>query len=266
MRQPPGDASPDRRSLVAVPVRGFPYTPSNFLAMPPEQSLLETSRVVVLPVPYDAATSFRGGAREGPRAIIEASWHMEDYDAELRCEPCGVGIHTLPELEPVMSGPEAMAVRVEATVAPLARGGKLVALLGGDHSLTPGAVKACRATYPDLSVLYLDAHADLREEYQGSRHSHACSALRSLEQCPLTLVGVRSLALEEARLIAERRVPYFPWPASRSASLANDVVTGLSSHVYVSVDLDVLDPSIMPAVGTPEPGGLTWEQLLALLR
>lgn len=248
--QPPGDL----------------FVPGNFLAMPPEQSALETSRIVILPAPYDAATSFRSGARDGPRAIIDASRHLEDYDPELQCEPCQAGIHTLPDLDPLVSGPEAMVNRVAEVIAPLARQGKLVAILGGDHSLTPGAVRAYRRAYPDLSVLYLDAHADLRNEYQGSPQSHACSARRALEQCPVTLVGVRSLATEEARFIAERGLPFFPWPASATQSLPAGVLPTLSSHVYVSVDLDVLDPSLMPAVGTPEPGGMAWDSLLALLR
>ena len=242
------------------------FTPSNFLALGPEQSRLEASRVVVLPVPYDAATSFRSGARDGPRAIIEASRHLEDFDPELQREPCDAGIHTLHELEPTAAGPEAMAGMVTQAMAPLVQQRKLVALLGGDHSLTPGAVTAYRAAFPDLSVLYLDAHADLRDTYQGSRFSHACGARRVLEQCPATIVGVRSIAQEEWRFINEQRVPVFQWPSAASAGLAEQVLSTLTPHVYVSLDLDVLDPSLMPAVGTPEPGGMSWEQLLALLR
>jgi agmatinase len=232
----------------------------------PEQSNSETSKVVVLPVPYDAATSFRSGARDGPRAIIEASRHLEDFDPELLREPCDAGIHTLQELEPTAAGPEAMAHLVTQAMTPLVQQGKLVALLGGDHSLTPGAVRAYRAAFPDLSVLYLDAHADLRDAYQGSRFSHACAARRVLEQCPATIVGVRSIAQEEWRFINEQRVPLFQWPAAVSLPLAEQVLSTLTPHVYVSVDLDVLDPSLMPGVGTPEPGGMSWEHVLTLLR
>lgn len=242
------------------------FTPSNFLALGPEQSNLKTSRVVVLPVPYDSATSFRSGARDGPRAIIEASRHLEDFDPELQREPCDAGIHTLQELEPTAAGPEAMASLVTQAMTPLLQQRKLVALLGGDHSLTPGAVGAYRAAFPDLSVLYLDAHADLRDSYQGSRFSHACAARRVLELCPATIVGVRSIAQEEWRFINEQRVPVFQWPSAASAGLAEQVLNTLTPHVYVSVDLDVLDPSLMPGVGTPEPGGMSWEQGLTLLR
>lgn len=242
------------------------FTPSNFLALGPEQSSFENSRVVVLPAPYDAAASFRSGARDGPRAIIEASRHLEDFDPELQREPSVAGIHTLQELEPTAAGPEAMAGLVTQAVTPLVQQRKLVALLGGDHSLTPGAVRAYRAAFPDLSVLYLDAHADLRDAYQGSRFSHACAARRVLEHCPTTIVGVRSIAQEEWRFINEQRAPVFQWPSAASAGLAEQVLNTLTPHVYISVDLDVLDPSLMPAVGTPEPGGMSWEQVLTILR
>jgi agmatinase len=218
--------------------------------------------VVVLPVPYDATTDWRPGQRDGPAAIIEASQHLEYYDMELGREICQVGIHTLPPLEPLMGDPRAMVRRVARAVAPLARSGKLVALLGGEHTVTLGAVQACKARFPDLSVLYLDAHADLREEYLGTRYSHATVLRRVVEVCPAVAVGVRSLSTEEAHFVdgGGAKVWYDgSWDDAQ-------VVADLSPRVYVTVDLDVLDPSIMAAVGTPEPGGLSWERTLGLLR
>ena len=243
-----------------------PLVPTSFLALTPEETDLSTARVVLLPVPYDSATSYRSGAREGPAAIIAASRHLEDYDPELGKEPSRLGIHTYPEVEPHLGSPEAMAERVYQMVSPLVGMGKLVGVLGGDHSIAVGSVRACLERYPDLSVLYLDAHADLREEYQGSRYSHACTARRIHEVAPLVQVGVRSLSLEEQQYQEAHHIPALLWDPPPSPFRPEEVAPLLSPHVYVSVDLDVLDPSLMAAVGTPEPGGMTWEHVVGLLR
>ncbi|MBF8267388.1 MAG: speB [Dehalococcoidia bacterium] len=245
-----------------------PSIPWNFAAIPPEESNPEECRVAIVPVPYDSTTSYRGGTREGPRAIIEASRQLEDYDMELGREVYRVGIYTAPEVEPHVGSPEAMAQRVRDVVEPWVRKGKLLALLGGEHSISVGAVEALRDVHPDLSVLYLDAHGDLRDEYMGSRFSHACTARRIWEMCPLVQVGVRSLSQEEMAFIQQEGLRvYFKGEGSAPSSWSvEDVVRSLSGKVYVSIDLDVLDPSLMPAVGTPEPGGMGWEALLGLLR
>lgn len=243
----------------------WPTLPNTFLALPAEEHTLERSAVVVLPVPYDATTSYRGGSREGPAAIIRASRQMEDYDPELRRAPSDAGIHTTAELAPHADGPGAMAKRVEEAVAWHAAQGKLVCMLGGEHSLSAGAVRAFAARVPDLSVLVLDAQADLRDSYQDSAYSHACASRRMLDAAPVTIVGVRSMTDEEAALVRSRRIPLFP----RGAEPITDVdaiIAGLQPSVYVSVDLDALDPSLMPAVGTPEPGGMGWWEVLAILR
>lgn len=245
-----------------------PSIPWSFVAVDPQETNLEDCRVVVVPVPYDATTSYRGGAREGPRAIIEASRYLEDYDIELEREIYRVGIHTLPELEPHIGNPADMIKRVQTLVGPFARSGKLLAVLGGEHSVSVGVVKALHEVHTDLSVLYLDAHGDLRDEYMGSAFSHACTARRIWETCPLVEVGVRSISQEEASFIGEQRVSvYFHGEGDLTASWnVEDVLKGLSEHVYVSIDLDVFDPSLMAAVGTPEPGGPGWEAVLSLLR
>ena len=245
-----------------------PSVPWSFAAVGPQETNLEDCRVVVVPVPYDATTSYRGGAREGPRAIIEASRYMEDYDIELKREIYQVGIYTLPELEPHVGSPADMVKRVQGMVGPFARDGKLLAVLGGEHSISVGVVKALQEVHPGLSVLYLDAHGDLRDEYMGSGFSHACTARRIWEMCPLVEVGVRSISQEEMSFIREEGIKvYFHGEGGRSASWdVDEVLKDLSNQVYVSIDLDVFDPSLMAAVGTPEPGGPGWEAVLRLLR
>ena len=171
--------------------------PWNFLALPPEQSDLDTSRFLVLPVPYDGTVSYRTGAREGPNAIIDASRQMEDYDLELEREICALGIHTLPEVQPHAAGPEATVQRVQEAVGRAYRPGAVMVTLGGEHSISVGAVRELKAHHPDLSVLMLDAHADFRDSYQGSPYSHATVGRRISESCPLAIVGVRSLSSEE---------------------------------------------------------------------
>lgn len=245
-----------------------PSIPWSFAAVGAQETSPEDCRVVVVPVPYDATTSYRGGTREGPRAIIEASRYLEDYDIELDREIYKVGIYTLPELEPHVGSPEEMSERVCASVEPYARDGKLLAVLGGEHSVSIGVVKALRSVHPDLSVLYLDAHGDLRDEYMSSGFSHACTARRIWEMCPVVEVGIRSISQEEM-LFIRKDGPKVHFQGSGDPTVSWDVeevVKSLSERVYVSIDLDIFDPSLMPAVGTPEPGGPGWEEVLSLLR
>jgi agmatinase len=246
---------------------GQSFTPGNFLALPPELSEYRRARVALLPVPYDSTTTFRGGARDGPRAMVEASRHLEDYDPELESEPCRVGIHTLPELEPHLGNPAEMVQRISKVVEALAADGKLVGTLGGEHTVAVGAVMGLKARYPDLSVVYLDAHADLRDSYMGTPYSHACTARRIQELCPIRQAGIRSLSLEEADFLKAHPGTAFLWDSERRLGrLPETLAQSLGHHLYISVDLDVLDPSVMAAVGTPEPGGMLWHELLALVR
>ena len=244
----------------------LPWVYPGFLALTPEQSALETARVVLIPVPYDSTTSYRSGSRDGPAAIIAASGQMEDYDPELDLDVAGLGIHTTPALEPHMGGPALMAQRVREAVTSCIAPGRVVGVLGGEHSLTAGSVQAHFEARPSLSVLYLDAHADLRDEYQGTPWGHASAARRALDHCPVVLAGVRSLCLEERDFIRDKGIPVWPCPPDGSLLPAEDIVVALGDEVYVSVDLDVFDPSLMSAVGTPEPGGLNWAQVASLLR
>jgi agmatinase len=225
-----------------------------------------TWETVLVPVPFDSTTSFKSGARHGPRAIINSSQQLEDFDVELGRDISDAGIYTAQEIEPNVDSPEAMIERVRLVTSHFMAQGKLVGLLGGEHTVTIGGVSAALEKHPDLTVLYLDAHADMRDEYMGSKWSHACVARRLSEKVPLVEVGVRSMSEEEVQFVDESGMPVFLWPPMvEIEKLAADVIEKLGSSVYVSVDLDVLDPSIMSAVGTPEPGGMGWHEVTTLL-
>lgn len=242
------------------------YPPRNFGALPAAHSDFETSKIVILPVPYESTVTYRTGTSDGPIAIIDASQSLELYDRELDREICRVGIHTLPELEPLMSGPEQMVNRVYQVARDLLEGDKIPVMLGGEHSLTMGMIKAFRERVENLAVLQLDAHADLRDQYLGTKYSHACVMRRVWELCPIVQVGIRSLSQEENQFIEEQKLsPFYAEAFSFQDSVAK-VVSALPPEVYITIDLDILDPSIMPAVGTPEPGGMSWREVLSLLR
>ena len=237
-----------------------------FLNTPPE--LYVSPAVTLIPVPYDGTTSYRTGSRYGPKAIITASSQLEDYDLELERDVSGAGIQTLAGIEPNVSGPERMIDKIDQSVSSALSKNNIVGLIGGEHTLTVGAVRAYQQHYPSLSVLYLDAHADLRDEYQGSPFSHACVARRVLEMCPVVEAGVRSLSEEERQFIDDQDIPVFFWQTQDTnvSVISPAIIDKLSDYVYVSIDLDVLDPSIMAAVGTPEPGGMSWDAITSLLR
>lgn len=244
----------------------FFLPPRSFAGISPQAAPLDKAKVVVLPVPYDATVEYKSGAREGPQAIIDASQYLELYDPELGREVNEVGIFTLPEVQPLMSGPELMAQRVYEIARGLLAKNKFVVMLGGEHSLTLGIIRALHERYSKLSVLQLDAHTDLRDEYLGTKYGTASVMRRVWEICPVIPAGIRSFSLEEHQFMQEREIEPFYAEASSNPDFTNKVVSRLSPQVYVSIDLDVFDPSIMPAVGTPEPGGLSWQQVLELLR
>ena len=240
--------------------------PRSFAGISPQAVPLDKAKVVILPVPYDATVEYKSGAREGPQAIIDASEYLELYDHELGREISEAGIHTLQEVQPLLSDPEFMAGRIYKIAKDLLARGKFVVMLGGEHSLTLGMVKALHERHSKLSVLQLDAHTDLRDEYLGTKYGNASVMRRVREICPVVHAGIRSFSLEEHRFMQEKGIEPFYAEDSGKPDFAARVVSKLSSQVYVTIDLDVLDPSIMPAVGTPEPGGLSWQQVLELLR
>jgi agmatinase len=240
------------------------YPPLNFASLHGEYAAFERARAVVLPVPYDSTVTARAGTRDGPHAIIEASADMELYDVGLGTEPYLHGIHTLPELAPHTGSPEAMIERIEAVAGELIDAGKFVVTLGGEHTVAVGSIRAHAARIPGLSVLALDAHSDLRDEYLDSKYNHACTLRRASEVASVTQVGVRSASVEDAALIREERLPFFS-PAEFRAAGPDAVIDRLGSDVYITIDLDCFDPSEMSAVGTPEPGGLHWDEVSELM-
>jgi agmatinase len=234
-----------------------------FAGLEPPYSDLQKAKAVILPVPYDSTSEWRGGSRHGPQAIIDASEYLELYDLELDREIYRAGICTLPRVEPLLGSPQGMIDRVYQVVGDLVQKGKFVVLLGGEHSLSLGAVRAFKEAFPTLSVLQLDAHADLRDQYLGTKYGQACVMRRILEVCPICQVGVRSLSWEEKQFSAEKQLKVFYMTDFASNGAEIDRITdSLSRDVYITIDVDVLDPSIMPAVGTPEPDGMSWRQIL----
>ncbi len=245
--------------------------PFRFAGIEDEFAAYPKARAVVLPVPLERTTTYARGTHRGPQAIIEASMNMETYDEELGLETYRAigGIATLAEMATEDGELENVLAHIHTAMLGLLDDGKFPVLLGGEHSLTPPAVAAAAHKFSGLSVLQIDAHADLRESYQGNRNSHACAMRRVLETCPAVQVGIRSLSAEEASAIPTLKTRIF-WAKDIVGrpvrEWADEVVSNLSPHVYLTIDLDGLDPSIMPATGTPEPGGLSWEQVTALLQ
>lgn len=237
-----------------------------FAGLGPPYSDLQKAKAVVLPVPYDSTSEWRSGSRHGPQAIIDASEYLELYDLDLDREIYKAGICTLPRVEPLLGSPQGMIDRVYQIVRDLVQKGKFVVLLGGEHSLSLGAVRAFKEALPTLSVLQLDAHADLRNEYLGTKYGQACVMRRILEVCPICQVGVRSLSWEERQFSTEKQLNtlYMADLASNRVSI-DRITESLSQDVYITIDVDVLDPSIMPAVGTPEPDGMSWRQILDIV-
>ena len=238
------------------------------------------ARVAVLPVPYEGTVSYGAGASGGPRAILAASAQLEMYDEELDCEIDAAGLFTLPPVEPKTGEPpEKLMERIHAAALPPARDGKLLATLGGEHSISYGvwsALLEARGGRP-FSLLQLDAHADLRDTYGGTPHSHASIMARAHGLgLPFVQVGLRSISAPERAFLRTNALEDNVFWAHRIA-LETDarepdarwmeaVVDKLGEEVYVTIDLDVLDPAIMPATGAPEPGGLDWRTTIALLQ
>ena len=238
----------------------------NFGGIYPECSIHDASFVVV-PVPYDLTSTYQPGSRRGPAAIIEASTNMELYDEELKKETYLAGIHTILPLAVEARGPKYMINAVHKEISKIVSLNKIPVMLGGEHSISFGAVSAIKEKYPKLMVLQLDAHADLRESYQGSPFSHASVARRISEICPLVQVGIRSMSKEEADFLPKSKVKSYSADfALENKKWCETICENLSGDVFISIDLDVFDPSIMPATGTPEPGGMYWKNVLHLLK
>jgi agmatinase len=243
--------------------------PLNFLDL--KYLPVQDAEAVVLPIPYEATTTYGSGTREGPEAILAASRQVELWDEENNWDPSQkVKLTTSLPIATEASGPQAMLDKIRKVAQPWVSQGKLVLALGGEHTVTVALVQAVQTKYPDVTVVALDAHADLRESYDGTKLSHACTLRRVYESGrPLVLMGTRSYSKEEADLL---------WVAPRmklfkAADLhtpegwgsAMEHLKQIPDPVYITIDLDALDPGVMPAVGTPEPGGLTYSQVLTII-
>lgn len=239
----------------------------NYGGLPDEYSKLENSKVVIIPVPYDGTSTWIKGADKGPEALIEASCNMELYDIATDKEVYKIGIHTMDPVHERRS-PERMAREVEKTVSQMLRKKKFPVVIGGEHSVSIGAFKAFADFYKDndLTILQFDAHSDLRDEYEGSKYNHACVMARAAEVAPILQVGIRSMSFEERADVKADRIFYADYIHDvDQKTWMYDVLNKLGKNVYITIDLDVLDPSIMSSTGTPEPGGMQWYQLLEVL-
>jgi agmatinase len=240
--------------------------PFNFCGLEPRLSGFESSKVLMWPVPFEKTVSYGHGTKDGPAAIIDASRNMELYDEEIGGETCEIGIHTLPAMDGERD-PGEMVAALKLEAVKLIGNGKFLCMLGGEHSITPPVVHAFADRFKNLSVLQIDAHADLRDAYDGTPFSHASAMRRVVERCPLVQVGIRSLSADEARAIPTLPTKvFFAKDVVGRSGWADDAVGHLTENVYLTVDIDGLDPSLAPDTGTPEPGGLGWYEVLELIR
>jgi agmatinase len=246
----------------------MPYLPTNFGLLEPADCAYETSRAVILPVPFERTTSYGKGTSMGPAAILRASQSMELYDEELGAEPSRQGIATLPPFLPeAFDMAEAMA-ELQAEAHTHMEKGKFLVTLGGEHSLSQAPIKAAHQAWGDIGVVQFDAHADLREEFEGTPYSHASVMKRVVDAgLPTLAVGIRSLSAPEAGVIRSKDLPVI-WghQLDRAAELFPQLLRDLPEKIYLTFDIDYFDPSLVPATGTPEPGGGLWYPTLALLR
>lgn len=246
----------------------MPRLPQNFGLLPLELADPARSRVAVLPVPLERTTSYGKGTYAGPDALLRASHALELYDEELECEPAQVGIATAEPFVPQAHELSVALREIEAECQAWMAKEKFVVTLGGEHSLSLAPVRAARAVFGELGIVQFDAHADLREEFEGTPYSHACIMRRLHEErFPILSIGIRSLSREEAEFVKANRPPILWGHELESAeSHLPPLLQLLPSKVYLTFDVDFFDPSLVPATGTPEPGGGWWYPTLRLLR
>ncbi len=224
----------------------------------------DDSSFIIIPVPYDETSTWLKGADRGPEAILEASVNLEFFDPETSVEAHLLGIHTV---QPVLEKrtPELLVNAVKERVTEVLNAGKFPVVIGGNHTVTIGSAFAVCGSFPDLSVLQLDAHADLREEYEGSALNHACVMARVRERAEIVQVGIRSISAAEAKSADTRRI-FFAHDLHYERRLYAAAAEKLNENVYITIDLDVFDPSLIPSTGTPEPGGPGYFEIMHFLR
>ncbi|MGC9310912.1 MAG: agmatinase [Candidatus Aenigmatarchaeota archaeon] len=234
----------------------------NFAGLTGDYSDLERSRIVILPVPFDLTSSWIKGSDLGPKALLEASKNLELYDIETESEVYDLGIHTS---EPINAGTsEEMVKKVGTVVESLNKKGKFTVIIGGEHSVSIGAIKS-HAKGGNITIVQLDAHSDLRDEYEGDKYSHACVMARAKEVAPIVQIGIRSMDSSELSRL-EKDSAFFAKDVYDNDKWIDKAIGKCKDKVYVTIDLDVFDPSIMPSTGTPEPGGLDWYLALKFLK
>ena len=235
-----------------------------FAGIPLENSIYDNSKVVLVPVPYDGTSTYGKGADKGPEAILAASENMELYDIETESEVYLNGIYLAPNVTENGS-PEEMVKAVESCISQHLDADKFVTMLGGEHSVSIGSIRAFNKKFKDLTVLQLDAHSDLRPSYNGSKHNHACALHEASYTTNLVQVGIRSMDHCELEFLREENL-FTSYEIRSNSYWQEDVVNCLGENVYITIDLDAFDPSIMPSTGTPEPGGLLWNETLDLFK
>jgi agmatinase len=236
----------------------------NYGGLTKEQTKFENSKIVIIPVPYDGTSTWIKGSDKGPQAIIEASANMELYNIPTNNEIYKNGIHTTRPIK-INSNPQKVAEAVYQKTIEVVGKNKFPVIIGGEHSVSIGAMKAMSEVHDELTILQLDAHADLRTIYEKSKFNHACVMARAKEFSPVLQVGIRSMSVEESKHIDPDRVFYSDQIYDNDEWMV-EVMVKLTKNVYITIDLDVFDPSIMPSTGTPEPGGLFWYEVLKFLK
>lgn len=234
----------------------------NYAGIPDKHARLDDAQVVLIPVPYDGTSSWQKGADKGPDAFLEASENMELYDIETRTEVYRKGIYLAPPVTED-SSPEKMVEAVHKTTKNYIKQEKFVTLFGGEHSVSIGAIRAFNESFPDLTVVQIDAHADLRPEYEGSPYNHACAVHEASKKANLVQVGIRSMDVSEVEHMDENQV-YFAHDLYED--WMEDAIGQMTPNVYITIDLDAFDPSILPSTGTPEPGGMFYYETLEFLK
>ncbi len=236
-----------------------------YAGIPEENATLENAKVMLVTVPYDGTSTWGKGADKGPELFLDASENMELYDIETGTEPYLEGVWMAGEVAEDAS-PEAMTQAVyEKTKEMMQHDGKLFTLFGGEHSVSIGSIRAFGEKYPDLTVLQLDAHTDLRPEFHGSTSNHACAVFEASQKLNLVQVGIRSCDIEEMQYVPEGQC-FWAHEIAKNDRWIDDVLEKVSGNVYITIDLDAFDPAFAPSTGTPEPGGLQWYPTLELLK
>lgn len=239
-------------------------TTKTYAGIPEQYAKLETANVVLIPVPYDGTSTWQKGADKGPEAFLNASENMELYDIETQSEVYKEGVY-LADAVTENSSPEAMVNAVHSEVKKYIKKNKFVTIVGGEHSISIGTIRAFDESFNNISVLHIDAHADLRKEYEGSTCNHACAVYEASQNTNLVQVGIRSMDVSETRVMNTDKV-FFAHDMAVNEYWMDNVLDQLTDNVFITFDLDALDPSIMPSTGTPEPGGLLWYETLEFLR